>query len=137
MCTIILKDQVEHSIIAEKQFIVYKFGKKNAVGDFISAFREHRYLPGVEEHFWMTYEDLGDICDNTEKKYRDSIPEDQRVYVVEGAHAFTSLKRLKRGQLWRDRLYHIGEFIIPVNARYYINECGNIVSSAIIFKKFI
>lgn len=135
MCTVIRNDQVDNSTIASEDFIVYKFGEMNSVGDFISDFMKHRYCPDTVYHVTMKFQNGGLPSDDVERKYMETLEQNERIFVTQGFHAYTSLKRLMQNSL--AEFNHVAEFVVPKHARYYINDCGNIVSSDIMFKRFI
>jgi hypothetical protein len=131
MCTVIKLEDVP--LIAKRDIKVYKFGK-NDHDVFISDFKEHPYFSNTiyKAEFSFSKDDL--VSDNIELDYRNNLKE-KILYIVHGFHSFATLKRMNKSEYSKNK-YH-GLFIIPKGAEYYRNECDNVVSNQIIFKKFI
>lgn len=133
MCTIIKKTQFNRPKIAKKDITVYKCGNISYNGhNFISNCEGFLYIPEVLNEEQFTYDDDNSVSDEIEMDYlRTGIPVK---YVIEGFHSFKSVQRMRDGGNDSET---DAKFIIPKGAKYYENECGNLVSNQIIFKKFI
>lgn len=135
MCTAILIADAKTPKRAIADIIVYKVGKINPKGLFVSPYQYTIYVPNKLVKAAMRFTSKSGFADGTEYNYvMINGGEDKFAYVQTGFHSFTSIERAKI-HAGRDLFYSIGEFIIPKGSKYYENGCGNIVSNQIIFKE--
>ena len=137
MCTIITREQSKKPDVATENITVYKFGRKTRVGNFVSPYLDYMYQQDIIKSTKMTYSDYdgNGASDTVESLWAyANIPIENKIWVMEGFHAFTTLNRI----LDHYPAYKtIAEFIIPQGALYHRNGADNIVSNQIVFKKFI
>lgn len=116
--------------------IVYKLGNRRFKdAGFVSGYRGHIYLPDQLNETKFTYDPDALVSDDYECDYKDTLLIADRVYVVEGFHAYMSIDRAQKTMSFT--FDNLAEFIIPKCAEYYVNGADNIVSNQIIFKKFV
>lgn len=137
MCTVIKLSQKYHPKTAKKEIVVYKVSQTVLKDSFYSMIRYHPYIKDKLYTTAFTYHPWGSSSDVVESTYAMSLRINRTaVFVYNGFHSYISLERVdKAGYVVPSP--RIGEFIIPVGAKYYENECGNIVSNQIIFKDYV
>jgi hypothetical protein len=132
MCTAILKGQ--KPLIAEKDIIVYKASyKEENENIFTSMFERYRYLKENLHRAEMTFTNDFCVSDRVEQDYVEDRGEENFLFVKKGFHSFVSIERIRKEYSGGE----VAEFIIPKGSKYYSNECGNIVSNAIIFNEWL
>ncbi len=135
MCTIIPKRVQNRPKTAKKDITVYKSGRSGiSIDNMLAQYQAFNYERDKVNYTEFTFDPIQIICsDEVEHKYYLGL-ENKGVKIVavgQGFHSFKESYRLK---------LHKGcpaLFIIPKGSLYYENECGNLVSNRIIFKKFL
>lgn len=139
MCTLIRKAQKHHPRTAKADIVVYKTGELNYSDEdydpdeFKSRFRGFVYKKDVVYEGGFTYDIETLVSDDVENVYRHTLKPEDRVYVSEGFHSFITRERALEPH--SDLL--VAEFIIPQGAKYYRNDCGNVVSNKIMFRRYL
>ena len=138
MCTVIRKAQKYHPRTAKADIVVYKtteqaYYESLDPNEFRSRFRRFVYKKDVVYETGFTYDRRTLVSDDVENEYRHSLKPEDRVYISKGFHSYATHERAL--QAYDDLL--VSEFIIPQGAKYYRNDCGNVVSNKIMFRRHL
>ena len=133
MCTVITHRQLGHPRTAKKDILVFKLMRSVYCDKSTSSYRRFQYIINQLNTTEFTYDVEHCVNDLHEYQYRETLSNPH--YVSGGFHSYASIKRMKKSGMIN--FLCAAEFIIPKEAKYYINGADNIVSNQIIFKGYL